>query len=422
MKFRKMFFRISILLFVLLLGAIFVKGEFFPLRTSSIPDDSDNQVLEKSVIAALADPREDILLWESKKEAAKVRILACQVQEEETDISADNKTALVVEETNEVKPTEKKPSKGTNKPKEKTEEKKPKPKPESKPEAKAEPKPEKKPVGVKPPAKTSPPPAKPADIPKKPEIKLGSPITNMDISVRSLPAVVPSMVRIEGTTTADDPLQVVIRKDSVYWYKLPVNNGKFGLDLYLTDGEGEYDVWVVRTMADTGENWLTHDFKVTVEKAVNKFLVSGYRIESDNPSIVSLAKKLTGSQSTDSGKIKAVYDWTRKNITYDYGKAERMDAGETVVFGAAHVLQTRTGICEDYACLAAALLRAVGIQAKVITGTATTSQGSGLHAWNAAYDSQSKKWIYFDATWASTSGENWFNKNLSSTHKAMKER
>jgi transglutaminase-like putative cysteine protease len=71
---------------------------------------------------------------------------------------------------------------------------------------------------------------------------------------------------------------------------------------------------------------------------------------------------------------------------------------------AAEVAASRQGDCSEFAVLAAAMCRAVGIPAKVVVGIAYVDdfagiQGFGGHAWTLAY--VGSKWVGLDAAFKS---------------------
>ncbi|MBS3983931.1 MAG: transglutaminase domain-containing protein [Dethiobacter sp.] len=77
--------------------------------------------------------------------------------------------------------------------------------------------------------------------------------------------------------------------------------------------------------------------------------------------IVILAQELTEKITTDWEKAEAISRWVSTNIRYDDQAANRNK-------GALQALQTRSGVCEDYAKLAVALARAAKILARVVYG------------------------------------------------------
>ena len=84
--------------------------------------------------------------------------------------------------------------------------------------------------------------------------------------------------------------------------------------------------------------------------------------------------------TTDHEKVRAVYDFVRDHTDFDevHEKNENYHLKVTA-FGA---LIYGRAVCQGYSVLMYRLLREVGIDARVITGTAQYPDGEEFHAWN----------------------------------------
>lgn len=142
--------------------------------------------------------------------------------------------------------------------------------------------------------------------------------------------------------------------------------------------------------------------KATLEK----YKQSDTKIKSDHPQIVSLAKEITKNSKTEYEKVAAVNNWVSENIYYDYPTFhDETNASQDVLT----VLKTKKAVCEGYARLTAALLRAVDIPAKFISGITQENGAKGweagngtvgiAHAWNEAF--VDGRWMILDTTWNS---------------------
>ncbi|HHX74179.1 MAG TPA: transglutaminase domain-containing protein, partial [Firmicutes bacterium] len=144
-----------------------------------------------------------------------------------------------------------------------------------------------------------------------------------------------------------------------------------------------------------------HDDYVPQENSIiSSYLGAAAGIESTHGEIVSLAGKITAGLSTDWEKARAITTWTATAIKYD-------DKAATRNSGALAALQSRTGVCEDYAKLSVALARAAGIPARVVYGY--TDSGSKWpaegafslkgyrHAW-VEYYLAGRGWVPADPT------------------------
>jgi hypothetical protein len=189
----------------------------------------------------------------------------------------------------------------------------------------------------------------------------------------------------------------------------PLTDRQFEFDLWFEE-PGEYVVLlsVVSDYRELGAHvswkWtLSYWFRVVNWSREARYLVpTSYEIDSDHAEVYGLARTLTaGRQGLDA--VLAVHDWVARNVLYD---TERLGAirGETgagvPILRASDVLRLRRGVCQDYAVLAAALLRAAGFRARLVTGIATSPGGEDeLHAWNQVW--VDGRWLSFDVTWNS---------------------
>ena len=71
--------------------------------------------------------------------------------------------------------------------------------------------------------------------------------------------------------------------------------------------------------------------------------------------------------------VGTVVDWVHANIRYERGAT-------SVATSAEYILETRTGVCQDMTQLAIALLRALGIPTRYVSGLLATQEGE-THAW-----------------------------------------
>lgn len=97
-----------------------------------------------------------------------------------------------------------------------------------------------------------------------------------------------------------------------------------------------------------------------------------------------LAEGICSGCTSDREKAHAIYEWVITNITYDedyYPQYQYFDIRKT--------LQTREGICFDFANLYAALCRSQGIPCCILDGRRIGSE-SDQHVWNR---------VYYDGTW-----------------------
>lgn len=95
--------------------------------------------------------------------------------------------------------------------------------------------------------------------------------------------------------------------------------------------------------------------------------------------LVALADEICKDAETDEEKVQAIYHWITENIRYDYEAEmvyQNVDISRTV--------ETKKGICFDFAALFAALCRSQGIPCFILDGY-SRDNSSYRHTWNRVY-------------------------------------
>ncbi|MDR2355327.1 MAG: hypothetical protein LBE16_03935 [Clostridiales Family XIII bacterium] len=148
--------------------------------------------------------------------------------------------------------------------------------------------------------------------------------------------------------------------------------------------------------------------------ALSAYLGPTYEIQSDDPAVRSLAAALTEGLADDYDKALAIHDWVAGNIYYDHDEAAAGTGTRYEGKTALGALRLGRAVCEGYAKMTAALLRAAGIPAKFVYGYALGIDGNewpsdtpedalgpddSNHAWNEAFIDG--RWVIIDATWDS---------------------
>lgn len=228
---------------------------------------------------------------------------------------------------------------------------------------------------------------------------------------------VEGFVDIQGETSKSKIKLMLVRDNEQVWYEVKLSEGKFRQQLWLNKGTGKYTVYV---MVNEYDRKYSFGPKLSVNnvKPLNEYLAPDKYIESADKLIIDKAAEITKAASSDMEKASAIYKWVKDYVQYDYKKySEHVNNNYDNEYGALLALRSGKGVCFDYAALAAALGRAAGIQTKLVTGTGTLNGSSGYHAWNEMYITEEQQWIKLDATFASVSGEDFFNtKNFDESH------
>ena len=131
----------------------------------------------------------------------------------------------------------------------------------------------------------------------------------------------------------------------------------------------------------------------------DKYLKSGKEISFEaGDTVTKLAAELVEKKTTTEEKAMAIYSYIVTNFDYDWDLYNKVVTKEVTRYTPVptKVLSNKVGICYDIASLYAAMLRSVGIPAKMIKGDATVV--GGYHAWNSIYDDATGRWISMDLT------------------------
>ncbi len=106
--------------------------------------------------------------------------------------------------------------------------------------------------------------------------------------------------------------------------------------------------------------------------------------------VSSVLSSLGVKNMTAYGKIKTIYDYICKNVSYDY---EGMNDSSLGKFTAYNALFRKKAVCQGYASLLYRMMREAGITARILSGTSNSEP----HAWNIVKLGSS--YYNMDSTW-----------------------
>jgi transglutaminase-like putative cysteine protease len=113
-------------------------------------------------------------------------------------------------------------------------------------------------------------------------------------------------------------------------------------------------------------------FPVAATAATREYLEPNAYIQSDEPALVALAKRVVGSERNLFPAALKLQHWVADSMHFDLG----------VVFApSVEVFERRRGTCVAYATLLATLTRAVGIPSRIAMGYVYVNGMFGGHAW-----------------------------------------
>lgn len=181
------------------------------------------------------------------------------------------------------------------------------------------------------------------------------------------------MIQYHGT--ADKvKLQVTIPDGTVYTYTLAIGSNEA---FPLSGGNGNYHLDVLEHAYDNMYALsFSQDITVEISDEFKPFLYPNqYVWFTPDYQAVKYAAKLSDKSSNDLDYVEKVYNYVTGTITYDEELAETVESGYLPNID--NTMNTKKGICFDYASLMAAMLRSQGIPTKLVVGYS----GDAYHAW-----------------------------------------
>lgn len=163
-----------------------------------------------------------------------------------------------------------------------------------------------------------------------------------------------------------------------YSYLLPSDGSAAIIPLQL--GDGTYEFAVCKNIEGTKYSYLYRkSAQVSLSDEFQPFLrPSIYVNYSSSSACVKKAAELASHANTEMDVVTNIYNFIVENISYDKNKAKTI--GTDYFPNPDETLNSQSGICIDYAALAAAMLRSQGIPTKLITGY--VAPNNLYHAWN----------------------------------------
>lgn len=198
-------------------------------------------------------------------------------------------------------------------------------------------------------------------------------------------------VKLDAAALEDGVVAVSAQSGSRLKFQIVLGDMKYNYDL---PGDGEATVfplnmgdgsYTFRLMENVGESKYACVWSETREVAMKDefqpYLRPSQMVNYNEESqCVAKARELAASCDTDIDVASAIYKYLVKHIRYDDEKAATVQSGYLPLPD--ETLRTGKGICFDYAALAAAMMRSLGIPCRLITGYV----GDEIyHAWNSFY-------------------------------------
>ena len=181
----------------------------------------------------------------------------------------------------------------------------------------------------------------------------------------------------------------IVKGDMTLTYDLPTGDYQ---TIPLQAGSGTYQALVFQQVRGSQYSQLySKMFKAVIPDETRYALYPNQYVWYDDASkAVAKGRELCEGLPSDREKAKAVIDFVTGTVLYDHIKAKTVESGYLPIVD--DTLDTKKGICFDYAALVATMLRTQGVKCKLVIGYADKY----YHAWNEVL--LDGNWVRYDTT------------------------
>ena len=185
----------------------------------------------------------------------------------------------------------------------------------------------------------------------------------------------------------DQKMNVQLTDENGTVYSYFISPGESAV-IPFSSGSGNYQICCYQQIDGTQYAALfANTLEVSLENEFLPFLYPNQYVNFSPESEASkLALSMVSEDTSDVDALQAIYDYVTENLTYDYDLADTVESGYLPDVDA--TLESKKGICFDYAALTAAMLRSRDIPCKLQIGYS----GTVKHAWVSVYI-RSKGWV-----------------------------
>ncbi len=177
----------------------------------------------------------------------------------------------------------------------------------------------------------------------------------------------------------------------------------------LSPGSGAYTITVNENIEGTSYAVVdTAVFEATLSNDYSTFLYPNQYVNfTQSTEAIGISEELATGSDSDLDVVTAVYDYVVDTIEYDFDLAATVSTFYLPNLDA--TMQSKKGLCFDYAALMTAMLRAQRIPTQLVIGYA----GDVYHAWISVYTDETgwihdiiqfdgEEWVRMDPTFAAT--------------------
>lgn len=202
------------------------------------------------------------------------------------------------------------------------------------------------------------------------------------------------LLRVKYADDSGKRIKLSVSKGgATYIYNLKARGSAESFSLQM--GSGSYTAKILQNTS--GSNYRTIEtaaIDANISDPLEVYLNSIQNVNwNSSMSAIIKAGSLTRGETRDADKVKTIHDYVVSDVRYDGNKFSHVTADYIPSIDS--TLRSGSGICYDYASLFGAMLRSVGVPAKLVKGYSSNAQG--YHAWNEVYEGG--RWVIIDTTY-----------------------
>lgn len=216
-------------------------------------------------------------------------------------------------------------------------------------------------------------------------LKEGEEITFQTITFNNTP--------LQSVKIINDTLNV---EGTLFYPKIVLDKFSNKYALYTITKNGDFNYEIVADI-----NVITNipeiiDFEINPpSEIVKQYTQPSEKIESESIEITNLVKNKIITNNFINTLYETVF-WVNDYV--DYAKGNEFNKYYLQQKTAVETLLSRKGVCDEFANLAAAILRAKNIPTRIVIGITFDGQAWGNHAWIEVYNEKQNEWIPSDPT------------------------
>lgn len=218
-------------------------------------------------------------------------------------------------------------------------------------------------------------------------------VSALEMAALNTKSIETGILSLQYSVPTSKPTKLMIENGSErVFYNLLADRTEENFPLNM--GDGQYKISILEQVnGNQYRSIKTETLQVSIKDSTSLYLGSVQEIRwNAEMEAVKKAAELTEGLTSDKEKVQAIYQYIISNVSYDYAKIPTLTS--SYLPDVEQTFFSNKGICYDYSSLFAAMVRSVGVPARMAKGYAPGIDE--YHAWNEVL--VDGEWITVDTT------------------------